>query len=61
MIVSGTLVFVGVVTVEGKGDLGVPGVFGVGVVGIGDMGLEPISCPASKNPVLLPPSLLPDF
>lgn len=61
LIVSGTLVFVGVVTVEGKGDLGVPGVFGVGVVGIGDMGLEPISCPASKNPVLLPPSLLPDL
>lgn len=61
-IVSGTPVFVGVVAVQGKGDLGVPGVVGVGVVGIGDMGLEPTSCPASRDPgVLLPPSLLPDF
>ena len=61
-IVSGTTVFVGVVAAQGKGDLGVPGVFGVGVVGVGDMGLEPISCPASQHPgVLLLPSLLPGF
>lgn len=61
LIVSGTPVFVGVVAVQGKGDLGVPGVFGVGVVGVGDMGLEHKSCPASRHPGVLPPSLLPDF
>lgn len=62
MTVSGTPLFVGVVAMQGKGDLGVPGVFMVGVVGVGDMGLEPISCPASRHPeVLLAPSLLPDF
>lgn len=62
LIVSGTPVFVGVVAVQGKGDLGVPGVVMVGVVGVGDMGMEPISCPPSRHPgVLLPPSLLPDF
>lgn len=61
-IVSGTPVFVGVVAVQGKGDLGVPGVFGVGVEGVGDIGLEPISCPASRHPGVLPtPSLLPDL
>lgn len=47
---------------QGKGDIGVPGVLGVGVVEVGDMGMEPTSCPASRHPgVLLPPSLLPDF
>lgn len=62
LIVSGTPAFVGVVTVQGMGDLGVPGVVMVGVVGVGDMGLEPMSCPTSRHPgVLLPPSLLPDF
>lgn len=62
LIVSGTPVFVGVVAVQCRGDLGVPGVFGVGVVGVGDIGFEPISCPGSRHPgVLLPPSLLPDF
>lgn len=62
LIASGTVVLVGVVTVQGKGDFGVPGVFGVGVECVGDMGLEPISCPASIDPaVLAPPSLLPDF
>lgn len=62
LIVSGTPVFVGVEAVQGKGDFGVPGVFVVGVVGVGDMGLEPISCPASRHPgVLPPPSLLPDL
>lgn len=62
LIVSGAPVFVGVEAVQGKGDFGVPGVFGVGVVGVGDMGLEITSCPASRHPgVLPPPSLLPDF
>lgn len=52
----------GVVAAQGKGDKGVPGVFGVSVVGVGDMGLEPTSCPGSRHPgILLPPSLLPDF
>lgn len=59
---SGTPLFVGVVAMQGKGDLGVPGVFVVGVVGVGDIGLEAVSCPASRHPgVLLAPSLLPDF
>lgn len=59
---SGTPVFVGVVAERGRGDLGVPGVFGVGVVGTGDMELQPRSSPASRDPgVLLLPSLLPDF
>ena len=55
---SGTPVLVGVPTVEGRGDLGVPGV--LGVVGMGDMGLD--SSPLSREPWILPPgSLLPDF
>lgn len=59
---SGTALLVGVVAMQGSGDLGVPGVFKVGVVGMGDMGLEPTSSPPSRHPgVLLPPSLLPGF
>lgn len=40
---SGAALLVGVVATQGNGDLGVPGVFKVGVVGTGDMGLEPTS------------------
>lgn len=59
---SGTPVFVGVEAVKGRGDLGVPGVFGVRVAEMGDMGLELTSCPGSTLPgVFPPPSLLPDF
>lgn len=62
LIASGTPVFVGVVVVQGKGDLGVPSEFGVGVVGTGEMGLGPISCTTSRHPgALLSPSLFPDF
>lgn len=57
---SGTPAFVGVVTVEVKGDLGVPGVFGV--VGFGDMGVGPTSWLPSINPGgLVVPSLQLDF
>lgn len=60
--VSGTVLLVGVVAMQGNGDLGVPGVLMVGVVGVGDMGLEPISGPPSRHPGVLPaPSLLPAF
>lgn len=60
--VSGTVLLVGVVAMQGNGDLGVPGVLMVGVVGVGDMGLVPVSGPPSRHPGVLPaPSLLPAF
>lgn len=59
---------VGVATVGGRGDLGVPGVLGVGVEGVWDKLVDATATPslhelwpASAAPFLLPGSLPPAF